>query len=192
MNQEVYGFLGDGHSADGGFGFGSGEGQFAAWVADILFADEDRAVLYVQDRYQLMIETYTIPRIGKIKLTKLTSRDLQKLYKDLMENGRIHVGKNQSSGLSSTTVRGVHLMLHCAFERAVKERLISRNPTDDCIAPKVQKFERKTLRPEDMKSYLAAANSSRLASLRIFSCSLATESGWYISPVAGDGNMYWL
>ena len=35
------------------------------------------------DRYQLMIETYTIPRIGDIKLKKLTSRHLQKLYKDL-------------------------------------------------------------------------------------------------------------
>ena len=76
-----------------------------------------------------------------------------------MENGRVHVGKNQSPGLSSTTVRSVHLMLHCAFERAVKERLISRNPTDDCIAPKVQKFERKTLHPEDMKAYLDAANT---------------------------------
>jgi len=115
--------------------------------------------LATADRYQLMIETYTIPRIGKIKLTKLTSRDLQKLYKDLMENGRVHVGKNQSPGLSSTTVRSVHLMLHCAFERAVKERLISRNPTDDCIAPKVQKIEMKTLLPEHLKAYLDAATA---------------------------------
>ena len=115
--------------------------------------------LATADRYHLMIETYTIPRIGKIKLTKLTSRDLQKLYKDLMENGRVHVGKNQSPGLSSTTVRSVHLMLHCAFERAVKERLISRNPTDDCIASKVQKSERKTLHPEDMNAYLDAVNT---------------------------------
>ena len=37
-----------------------------------------------------MIETYTIPRIGKIKLKKLTSRDLQKMYKNLMEHGRIN------------------------------------------------------------------------------------------------------
>jgi integrase len=41
------------------------------------------------DRYRLMIETYTIPRIGDIKLTKLASRDLQKLYKDLVEHGRV-------------------------------------------------------------------------------------------------------
>ena len=62
-------------------------------------------------------------------------------------------------GLSSTTVRSVHLMLHSAFERAVKERLIPRNPTDDCIAPKVQKVEMKTLRPEHLKSYLDAADA---------------------------------
>ena len=63
------------------------------------------------------------------------------------------VAKDTAKALDylSTTVRNVHLMLHCAFERAVKERLILRNPTDDCIAPKIQKFERKTLPPEDMK-----------------------------------------
>ena len=112
------------------------------------------------DRYKLMIETYTIPRIGKIKLKKLTSRDLQKLYKDLMEHGRVnHRSGHGDPGLSSTTVRSVHLMLHSAFERAVKERLIPRNPTDDCIAPKVQKVEMKTLRPEHLKSYLDAADA---------------------------------
>ena len=31
----------------------------------------------IADRYHLIIETYTIPRIGRIKLSKLTSRDLQ-------------------------------------------------------------------------------------------------------------------
>lgn len=112
------------------------------------------------DRYKLMIETYTIPRIGKIKLKKLTSRDLQKLYKDLMEHGRVNTKSGHGNpGLSSTTVRSVHLMLHSAFERAVKERLIARNPTDDCIAPKVQKVEMKTLRPEHLKAYLDAADA---------------------------------
>ena len=111
------------------------------------------------DRYHLMIETYTIPRIGKIKLTKLTSRDLQKLYKDLVENGRVKKTKSGENGLSTTTVHSVHLMLHCAFERAVKERLIPRNPTDDCIAPKIRKVDMKTLRPEDFKAYLDAARA---------------------------------
>ena len=115
------------------------------------------------DRYHLMVEQYTIPRIGNIKLTKLTSHDLQKLYKDLMENGRIDRKSGHGNpGLSSTTVRSLHLMLHNAFERAVKERLILRNPTEDCIAPKIQKFEIQILQPEHIKEYLNAANARGL------------------------------
>ena len=109
------------------------------------------------NRYQLIIETYTVPRIGNIKLKKLTTRHLQKLYKELLESGRIHVGKSQDKGLSPTTVHSVHLMLHCALERAVKERLIPRNPCEDCVVPKPRKLEMKILSPEHMKAYLEAA-----------------------------------
>ena len=111
------------------------------------------------NRYQLMVEQYTIPHIGSIKLTKLTAHDLQKLYKDLMENGRIDRKSGHGNpGLSSTTVRSLHLMLHNAFERAVKERLIPRNPTEDCIAPKIQKFEMQILQPEHIKCFVLLFN----------------------------------
>lgn len=115
------------------------------------------------DRYQLMVETYTIPRIGDIKLKNLTSRHLQKFYKDLLEDGRVNRKSGKGNpGFSSTTVRSVHLMLHCAFQRAIKERLIPRNPTEDCIAPKMQKIEMKILPPEHMKAYLDAADQRGL------------------------------
>ena len=114
------------------------------------------------NRYQLIIEVYTIPRIGDIKLKKLTTRHMQKLYKELLESGRIHRGKGQSAGLSTTTVRSTHLMLHAALERAVKERLIPRNPTEDCIAPKPRKIEMQILPPEDMHAYLEAAKARDL------------------------------
>ena len=39
--------------------------------------------------YRRNIELHVNPRIGNIKLSKLTGRDLQKLYRDLMENGRL-------------------------------------------------------------------------------------------------------
>ena len=121
-----------------------------------------------EGRYTAGYDPATGKRIIKNVLGKTQAEVKSKLSKvleetkDLMESGRVHIGKNQSPGLSSTTVRSVHLMLHCAFERAVKERLISRNPTDDCIAPKVQKFEQKILHPEDMKAYLDTANTRGL------------------------------
>lgn len=115
------------------------------------------------DRYRLMIEQYAIPRIGSIKLTKLTAHDLQKLYKELMESGRTNRKSGHGNpGLSSATVRSLHLMLHNALNRAVKERLILRNPTEDCIAPKVQKFEMQILQPEHIKTYLDAAEKRGL------------------------------
>ena len=83
--------------------------------------------------------------------------------KELMESGRTR-GKSGhgNPGLSSATVRSLHLMLHNVLNRAVKERLILRNPTEDCIAPKVQKFEMQILQPEHIKTYLDAAEKRGL------------------------------
>ena len=53
-------------------------------------------------------------------------------------------------------------MLHAALERAVKERLIPRNPTGDCIAPKPRKIEMQILPSEDMHAYLEAAKARDL------------------------------
>ena len=108
--------------------------------------------------YRRNIELHVIPHIGDIKLNRLTSRELQKFYKDLLENGRLREAqKEKNPGLSNSTVRGIHMMLHNALDRAVRERLILRNPTEDCIIPKLGKKEMKILRPEDIKAYLAAA-----------------------------------
>ncbi|MDR3729905.1 MAG: hypothetical protein Q3X94_09010 [Oscillospiraceae bacterium] len=77
------------------------------------------------NRYQLIIETYTIPRIGDIKLKKLTTRHLQKLYKELFKSGRIHTGKGKSARLSTTTVRSVQLMLYAALQNGVDVKNVS-------------------------------------------------------------------
>ena len=108
--------------------------------------------------YQRNIEQHVIPAIGDIPLNKLTTRDLQKLYNDLQSNGRLRkVQKKKKPGLSNSTVRGIHMMLHNALDRAVKEKLILSNPTENCIIPKIEKQEMKILRPDPISSYLNAA-----------------------------------
>ena len=109
--------------------------------------------------YRRGIELHITPRIGDIPLKKLTGRDLQWLYKDLQEHGRLREAqKGKQPGLSDSTIRGIHTMLHNALDRAVKERLIVRNPADDCIPPKIPKHEMRILPPEQIKSYLTAAD----------------------------------
>ncbi len=109
--------------------------------------------------YRRGIELHITPRIGDVPLKKLTGRDLQWLYKDLQEHGRLREAqKGKQPGLSDSTLRGIHTMLYNALDRAVKERLIMRNPANDCIPPKIPKHEMKILPPEQIKSYLTAAD----------------------------------
>ena len=113
--------------------------------------------------YHRNIEQHVILAIGDISLNKLTTRNLQKLYNDLQSSGRLRaVQKKKKPGLSNSTVRGVHMMLHNALDRAVKEKLILKNPTEDCIIPKIEKQEMKILQPEHIHAYLDAANARGL------------------------------
>ena len=131
--------------------------------------------------YRRGIELHITPRIGDIPLKKLTGRDLQGLYKDLREHGRLREAqKGKQPGLSDSTIRGIHTMLHNALDRAVKERLILRNPANDCIPPKILKHEMKILPPEQIKSYRQQQSSavSCRCSISNSSAACARASWW--------------
>ena len=111
------------------------------------------------DYYNRYITKHIVPCLGDIKLNKLTGRQIQKIYNDLLDHGRERVSqKEKNPGLSGTYVHGVHVMLHNCLNRAVKERLLVRNPADDVIVPKIDKKEMKILPPEQVKAYLKAAS----------------------------------
>jgi len=63
-------------------------------------------------------------------------------------------------------------MLHGCLDRAVKDRLLLRNPADDCIPPKLVKKEMKVLKPEHLGAYLKAAEE--LGVLPLFFLELST------------------
>ena len=86
-------------------------------------------------RCQLIIEVYTIPRIGDIKLKKLTTRHPQKLYKKLFRGRKIHLGKGQNAGRSTTTVRCAHLMLHAALQNGADVKTVSSMPDHYDVHP---------------------------------------------------------
>ena len=112
----------------------------------------------IQAYYKRYIDHHVTPRLGDVPLNKLTSLDIQQFYKDLLEHGRIREDtKDKKPGLSSTTVHGIHVMLKSALKRAVQERLISYNPAEFCIPPKITKPELQVIPSERYQSYLNAA-----------------------------------
>ena len=112
--------------------------------------------------YRGYIENHIKPNIGKIPLEKLTSLELQKLYKKLLEKGRVEriESKGQSKGLSPKTVRNIHQIIASAMKLAKEQRLIATDHTEGCALPKLEHREMKTLPVEQLTSFLREAKDS--------------------------------
>lgn len=60
--------------------------------------------------------------------------------------------------MSDVYICGLHAMLHNCLNRAVKDWWILRNPSDDCIVPKQQKWETRILQANQVSAYLRMAD----------------------------------
>lgn len=97
------------------------------------------------DLYKRTIEVYLKPAFGGLKLEKLKSIDVQRLYTEL---------QNQEKPLSPKTIRNIHGVLHKALQQAVELGYIRTKPSDPCKLPKVEKATIKPLDNEAMKAFL--------------------------------------
>ena len=112
--------------------------------------------------YRGYIDNHIKPNIGKIPLNKLSSLDLQKLYKKLLSGGRVEriESQKQPKGLSAKTVRNINQVISSAMDFAIDQKLISTNPTDSCALPRLEHREMKTIPAEQLASFLHEARES--------------------------------
>ncbi len=112
--------------------------------------------------YRGYIDNHIKPNIGKIQLNKLTTLEMQKLYKKLLSKGRVDrtEAKGQPKGLSPKTVRNIHQVISSAMDFARSQKLIAVNPTEGCALPKLEHQEMKTLPVEQLASFLREAKDS--------------------------------
>ena len=112
--------------------------------------------------YRGYIDNHIKPNIGKLPLEKLTSLDLQKFYKKLLEKGRVDrlESRHQAKGLSPKTVRNLHQIIASAMKLAKEQRLILADPTEGCALPRLEHREMQTLPVEQLQSFLREAKDS--------------------------------
>jgi integrase len=112
--------------------------------------------------YQGFIENHIKPALGDVPLEKLTAMNLQRLYKYLLESGRVECteARNKPKGLSVKTVRNINQMISSALNCAVEQRLIPANPTKGCVLPKLERKEMKILPPESLGTFFEEAQRS--------------------------------
>ena len=111
---------------------------------------------------QGFLKNHIKPQIGGIPLANLTSLDLQRFYKRLLDSGRVDriEAKKKPKGLAPKTVRNIHQMIGSAYNLAMEQKLVSRNPTQGCALPKVEHKEMKTLTADQLSTFFHEAKDS--------------------------------
>ena len=77
---------------------------------------------------QGFLKNHIKPQIGSIPLADLTSLDLQRFYKHLLDGGRVDriEAKKKPKGLAPKTVRNIHQMIGSACNLALEQRLVTK------------------------------------------------------------------
>ena len=105
--------------------------------------------------YRRDIMNHVIPYLGEKPLRKVVAADLRSLYEKLLERGRIK-GGNHAAGLSPTTVRSIHNIIHHALRTAAENGLLPANPADGVIPPKIVRGTKSILNQEQLDRFKAA------------------------------------
>lgn len=115
---------------------------------------EKRAALKVArgtyEDYCELLKHHVRPVLGKKKLVKLRREHIQDLVNDL-----------QGKGYSASTVRYVYAALSGALKDAVKDGILSVNPSQEIDLPKKSRKEPRVLTPAEARLFLEACSKNR-------------------------------
>lgn len=127
------------------------------WVNQWLEQARPRLSPKTHYRYAELAEDYIIPRLGQILLSDLKPLHIQNMYTSLLKEGR---KDGKPGGLSSTTVRHIHALLHCILKAAVKLQIIRHNPADAAEAPRMKCAEPVVFTGEQVAKMLTEARNT--------------------------------
>ncbi len=122
------------------------------------------------DAYRRNIDLHVIPRIGRVPLRHLRPDHFERLYADLLHDGRA----DGTGGLSNKTVVEIHMILRRALDDATRRGLLVTNPLRIAHAPKRRPLSSTTSRvwtAEQLREFLAFSRTHRThAALRVTAC----------------------
>ena len=113
-------------------------------------------------RYDMEVRLHIVPDLGDVKLSELTTLQVQRLYNEL-----------SNSGLSPKSIKCTHGVLHEALEKAVEQGLMAENVTDKCSVPQQVHYEMRPFRAEEVSEFLDKIRGHRY------------EDAYYVSLFTG-------
>ena len=112
--------------------------------------------------YRRYIEYYIKPQLGDKQISLLSQQDIQRMYRRLKTEGRIHEHPEMGHQLSDSMVRHIHSTLHAALKDAVQAHVIPRNPTEGTTAPKPNYKPKRILTRAELDAFLAVVEQDEV------------------------------
>lgn len=110
------------------------------------------------ESYKVQVDKHILPALGHLRLAQLQTSNLQALYNQKLQGGR---ADGKEGGLSTRSVRYIHVVIHAALEQAKKEGMITINPADAVKLPGDPKKEIQCLDTAEVVIFLATARGTR-------------------------------
>src|SRR5680860_518140 len=101
-----------------------------------------------------LLDRVILPKIGRTRLQKLRTADLDRLYRELRASGG-----HQGRPLAPATVRKVHVVVRRALQQAVRWGWLSANPAVHASPPRVPRHEITPPSPEEVERLLELAEA---------------------------------
>ena len=112
--------------------------------------------------YRRYIEYYIKPQLGDKQISLLSQQDIQRMYRRLKTEGRIHEHPEMGHQLSDSMVRHIHSTLHAALKDAVQARVIPKNPTEGTTVPKPNYKPKRILTRAELDAFLAVVEQDEV------------------------------
>ena len=112
--------------------------------------------------YRRYIEYYIKPQLGDKQISLLSQQDIQRMYRRLKTEGRIHEHPEMGHQLSDSMVRHIHSTLHAALKDAVQAHVIPRNPTEGTTAPKPNYKPKRILTRAELDDFLTVVEQDEV------------------------------
>ncbi len=110
--------------------------------------------------YTSMVTKHIKPRLGGVKLQKLSALKLNSAYAGMLRDGFLHA--KETRGLSPRTTRYAHTIIRKALADAVGWNLIPRNVADAANPPKKVQRSKKTWLADELRRFLEHVRDDRL------------------------------
>jgi integrase len=125
--------------------------------------------------YRRYMDLYILPAMGAMKLQAVLPAHIRQLYIRM-----------QSEGKGARTIQLVHVTLHCAFSRAIKEGLISFNPMDAVERPRAEPKRFDILTEDQARTFTAAIEGHPLQALFYLAITTSMRKGEILGLMWSD------